>query len=231
MVERDVREVGEIVRWLLAATLASASLLVAAGSVAQTSGTEGPEAGEITVDESQEDEPLEGEALRKRVTFLLSGYHFMPGREEFDGLASEKKVRSTLRAIAADRSTRPSLRSRAVDALALYPGNRTSSFLQELLEPPSEDLSAQERRAADLLRHHAITSLAKLHDDEEAVSLLEGLLEADERPIRLTTISALGKHAGTSGVRRLRQLAAEAEDELVRDELDRFVDVQRLQAK
>lgn len=231
MVERGVIKFGKIVRRLIAGALVSASLLVAAGSAAQTSGTEGPETGELTVDETQEDEPLEGDALRKRVTFLLSGYHFMPGREEFDGLASKEQVRSTLRAIAADRSARPSLRSRAVDALALYPGDRTSSFLQGLLEPPTEDLSDKERRAADLLRHHAITSLAKLHDDEEAVSLLEGLLEADERPIRLTAISALGKHAGASGKRRLRQLAAEAEDELVRDELDRFVDVQRLRAE
>lgn len=172
-------------------------------------------------------EELDDEALRQRVVGLLSGYHFTPSREQLDKVAAPERVAATLRAIAADADTRPSLRGRAVDVLALYEDDQTVAFLEKLLAPPDEGLSEKARRLANDLRHRAILAYAESRSAEQAVERLAPLFELGDRQIQLTVVAALGKYTGEAGREKLAALAQRTEDDIVRDELAKYVEVDR----
>jgi len=199
---------------------------VAGTAVSQTSGAgaaSGPDESSTSASsESETDEP----SLRERIERRLSGYHFQPDREVFDGMASEGEVAETLRQIAGDETVRPSLRTRAVDLLGRYPSEETESFLAAYLEPPAEDLSEKRRRAYGVIRLHAITSLAELREGERVVETLEGLLDADDLQVRLMVVAALGEHGGEAGKERLRELADETDDEIIEREIRTYVETE-----
>ena len=211
----------------MAAALAVAVVGFASSAAAQSAGgeNEGSKETSTGVDETQEN--LAEKALRKRLEYLLSGYHFSPSREELDEVAEASRITGTLEAIASDDEVRPSLRTRAVDTLALYEEHSGSvDFLEGLLEKPAGELSEQRRRTQNLLRHHAITAIAQLQSDQKAVETLGGLLASENLQIRLTVVSALGQHAGEAGERRLEKFVQSVEDDVVREEVGKYVDVE-----
>ena len=193
-------------------------------------------AGAQTNDDSTEPTTSEGDhssvaetvadqqALRERVTYLLSGYHFEPSRDQLDELADPSAVADTLRTIAADEEVRPSLRGRAVDALAMYDDQETVAFLEGLIAPPEEEMSEAQRRIRRDLRHRAILAYAESRSADRAIERLAPLLTADDRQIQLTVVAALGQHTGEAGKKKLSALAADIEDDIVRDELTKYID-------
>ncbi len=165
-------------------------------------------------------------SLRSQLERLLSGYHYQPDRDDLRALGASSKVEAALTAIIDDRALRSSMRLRAVDTLALYEGEEVVSFLDDLLTRTSRR-EASDEQTASLLRHRAIMGLARVLPDHDAVERLEAFLDDDELQLRLTTIAALGQHAGDPGLRRLRQLAQEVEHDVVRSELERYIDLEK----
>jgi len=188
--------------------------------------TTGPETETTTPDQHHRSaDELEDETLRRRVQYLLGGYHFTPSREQLDELAEADRVAATLRTIASDDSVRPSVRGRAVDVLALYEDDKTVAFLEKLLAPPEDGLSDQQRRIATDLRHRAILSYAQNRPADQAVGRLAPLFELGDRQIQLTVVAALANYTGEAGRQKLVALAESVEDDIVRDELATHVDV------
>lgn len=158
--------------------------------------------------------------VEKRLVFALSGYHAFPTRAELDAIADADTITRMLRRFATSTDQRPSMRTRAVDALGYYDDAETREFLEALIEEPSS--SGASERVADLMRHHAITSLAKAHGDA-AVETLAPLLDSDDFQIKMTTVVALAKHGGAQAKKRLRALREETDDRMIRREIDKYV--------
>lgn len=156
--------------------------------------------------------------VRARVEVLLSGYEYFPTRADLDAVASADVMAPLLRELAQREGERPSLRVRAVDALGFYEDAATQSFLLELAARPTEGVPKKQLRVARSMRHHAITSYARA-TGERALAGLEPLLADEDLQIRLTVISALGKHGGAPGEAKLRELAAADNDPITAREL------------
>ena len=179
--------------------------------------------GESTGDDGGGDEATADKRdLEEKVVFELSGYHHFPSRSDLDELGAPAEISRLLREMARDSSRRPSLRLRAVDALAYYTDDQTREFLRSLLEEPSADLESSELRVVNLMRHHAIVSLAKAHDGD-AVDTLAPLLDHDDVQLRLTVVSALAKHTGEAGEIRLEKFRSRATHDLVERELRKYL--------
>jgi HEAT repeat protein len=165
-------------------------------------------------------------SIRMQLERLLSGYHYTPDRDDLESIGDLEEVRAALRELANDADLRPSMRLRAVDAVSLYDDPTTIAFLKGLLESSDETDEPEngDDRVEKLLRHHAIMGLARTLPDDRAVERLERFLTDDDLQIRLTTITALGRHAGDPGRRRLESLASEVDDDVVRSELDEYVE-------
>lgn len=168
----------------------------------------------------------DGKSLREGVLYLLSGYHFQPTREDLDELADRDEIVDELKGIVNDDSLRPSLRGRAVDTLALYETDEVVEFLDGLIELSDKELSDEKARVVEMLRNRAILSYAEMRDDQQAVDRLEGLLEADDRQLGLTVVSALGQFAGEPGAERLRAYARQVDDEIVSEKIGDYVDTE-----
>ena len=204
-------------RRIAAASVALLLVGFASTSAAQTTG------GQAEKETSTQVGQTDDRSLRDKVSYLLGGYHFVPERETFDELAEPEQLRATFRSIATDEEARPSLRMRAVDSLALYPNDDVRSFLESLADAPSEDLSEQQRRVAGLMRHHAITGIARMVDGEEAtVAALEGYLADENFQVQLTAVAALGRYAGEAGAERLSALAKSTDDTILREEIGKY---------
>jgi len=166
------------------------------------------------------------QAPRERLKFLLSGYEYFPTRDDLSELGTPEQVSTLLRELASKSEHRPSQRLRAVDALGYYRDEATRNYLETLIaasaeKPPKDKV---QRRTRKLMRHHAITSLAKAHGPD-ALATLEPLLVTDDVQLRMTAISAIGKHAGPQGKERLRKLANSETNPVVKRELRKFVEL------
>ncbi|MFB6263542.1 MAG: HEAT repeat domain-containing protein [Bradymonadaceae bacterium] len=205
------------------------ALLALVGGVPAVAGAQSrpdPSGGAKLPSDGQQPPSDDGDrSIRESVELLLSGYHYTPTREDLTEVAASETIAEILRKIAADQSARPSLRLRAVDALALFPSERNEAFLADLLSLPSGDEASGDRQTAELLRHHAISSLAEMLEDARAVERLGRFLRSDDVQLELTTITALGRHAGAPGLERLRRRADEVDSEVVREQLKTYVDV------
>ncbi|MGM0558337.1 MAG: HEAT repeat domain-containing protein [Myxococcota bacterium] len=159
-------------------------------------------------------------SVESQLVFALSAYHAFPTRAELDDIADPSTITRLLRRFATSDETRPSMKTRAVDALGFYDDDTTREFLEEIIDrPESVGTSA---RVADLMRHHAITSLARAHGDA-AVETLAPLLDADDFQIRMTTVVSLGKHGGARAHERLRELRRETDDRMMTRQIDKYV--------
>jgi hypothetical protein len=165
-------------------------------------------------------------SAESRLTFALSAYHAFPTRAELDDIADAKTITRLLRQFATAGDTRPSMKTRALDAMGYYDDATTRAFLVEVIEQPeSVGTSA---RVADLMRHHAITSLARAHGDG-ALGTLTPLLDHDDLQIRLTTVVSLGKHGGEQAHRRLAKLRRDADNRMIIRQIDKYVGRQDVQ--
>lgn len=159
---------------------------------------------------------------QERVKFLLSAYHLFPTREQLASAGTDAEVAEILRNFAQSPDTVPTLRLKATDALAYYGDALTVAFLEHAVATPTNDAPEADRRTLNLIRHHAIMSLAKLKG-AEALPALEPLLAGDDLQLKLTAISAAGKQCGLEGVARLRALRDSDKDRAVQHEIRKFV--------
>ncbi len=157
-----------------------------------------------------------------RLLLLLSGYEYFPTREDLDAVAKAETMIPMLLEIARDDARRTTLRMRAVDALGYYPEEASVDYLKELVESPEAKGSRKVVKASRLMRHHAITAIARAKK-EDAVPVLAPILTHDDLQLRLTTINALGKHGGSAGKRHLVALASEDNPRMVERELRKWV--------
>lgn len=170
-----------------------------------------------------DDDEADAKAPLDRIKFLLSGYEYFPTRADLDEVGSASEVSTLLRELAAMDDLRPTMRLRAVDALAYYTDEATRSYLEALIEGPATKAKDKvSRRTRKLMRHHAVTSLAKAHE-EKALATIEPLLMSEDIQLKMTAISAVGKHTGPRGKERLERLAETITNPVVKRELRKFV--------
>lgn len=162
------------------------------------------------------------QSLDQRLEFLLSGYEYFPTRADLDAVAPADLIVATLVAFARDPNRRPTLRLRAVDALGHYDHPDATAYLEELVETPTDGLARKELRVRNLMRHHAVTSLARSLD-ERAVPKISPLLEQQDVQLKLTVINALAKHGGASGKVLLTEMKSRENEEIVQRELRKWV--------
>lgn len=163
-------------------------------------------------------------SVEDKLVFALSSYHAAPTRDELDDIAPPDMATAWLRAFASSPALRPSMRTRAIDALGHYDEPKTRGFLERIVADPSSVQAPA--RVADAMRHHAITSLARAHADA-ALDVLAPLLASDDLQVRLTTVVALGKHGGERSRARLKELRDETENRAVSRQIDTYVDAHR----
>jgi len=165
---------------------------------------------------------LPKQTAHERIRFLLSAYHLFPTPEQFATAGTEAEVSQILREMTQDPNMVPSFRLRAMDALAFYGDDLTLALLEHTISTPTDDQPENERGTANLLRHHAIMSFAKLRG-EAALPALEPLLVGKDLQLKLTAISAVGKQCGLAGVTRLRKLRTSDEHRAVQHEIRKFI--------
>lgn len=120
-----------------------------------------------------------GEDQRAKAMLLLSGYHGIGTKAEFDAALAEPKA--IIGAIARDPASDPIHRDRALAALAYWPDEQTLSLYASLL-------AAQE--TSEMNRHRLIGYLAKGYG-ERSLPWVEHYLTLSDLQFRLTAIEAL----------------------------------------
>lgn len=188
-------------------------------------GSDGGEGGKLDVGDAKVPTTAMSDAqVRERVEFLLSGYEYFPTRADLDGVAVAERMAPLLRDLSVDVSKSPVLNNRAVNALAYYQDADTIAHLRTLaLTPASQVTSDRKRlRAARSRRYQAIVSYARAAG-EQSLGDMEVLMAADDLQIRLSAISATGKHLGKKGKGVLETLLASETDPVVLRELNKHV--------
>ena len=168
-------------------------------------------------------EPDRDEVAR-RLEALLSGYEYFPDRAALDRLGSARLIASLGREIARDASKRPTLRLRAVDMLGYYDDAKTVALLEELVKTETDGLPASRQRTRLLMRHRAMTALAR-SQGEEALGVLEEMMRHGDLQLQLSAVSAVGKHGGASGKALLEARAKDARHPALKRELGKYVRV------
>jgi HEAT repeat protein len=208
------------------ALIAAAAALAIAASGTVTA-QEAGETGEVdvpSVDNPPDHTPAEvpKRSVEERLQFLLSGYEYFPTREDLDELADADTIAGLLREMTADEDNRNTKRLRAMDALGYYDDPETLELLKSYMAPLADDVPRKQLRIRTLLRHHAITAFAR-SQKTDAVDTLASLLENDDMQIRLTAISALGKHGGKPGLKVLKAALEKAETPTITRALKKWV--------
>ncbi len=208
---------------------------VASQASAQQSGTvktSGPAVGnqKTKADKDRGTKPVEDTVpesaemakAREKLQFLLSGYEFFPKREDLDAVAPAPVMTSILKSFVADTELAPPTRFRAVDALGLYEQEDVGKFLLPYANAPGKVEDDAELRTLELMRHRTIIAYAKSQGAVGNAALIPMLEEADLQ-IRLTAISALGKHGGPEAAKHLRALKEKDTHHAVQRALNKFV--------
>lgn len=191
---------------VLSAVVFALALAVAQPAVAQQGDAQGAQ---------------KSESLRQKLEFALSAYHGAPTRAQLDELGSPKTVARLLRDVAGDEASRASMRLRAVDVLGHYDDTQTVAFLEAVIDAPSK-LEVPSARHAELLRHHAMLSFARIRGDR-AVAKLAPLAEGGDLQLRLTAVSALGRFGGKAAHARLRELRRRTDHPALLRTLNKYV--------
>ncbi|MBA2664806.1 MAG: HEAT repeat domain-containing protein [Bradymonadaceae bacterium] len=213
----------------LAILLAAATLTVGAVAMAQD---------DSTLDQASQDrassdqatkpvhpvtpEQLEQAKAREKVVLLLSGYHHFPSRADLDAVAEAEPLMAVLRALAEDEAVAPSMRLRAVDAMGLYDESAATLYLIARIAPVPESTPSEEARTLGLMRHRAMIALAKSRG-VHSIEHLAPLLSDPDLQLRLTAISALGKHGGDSATKLLRALKERDTHHAIQREINKYV--------
>ncbi len=135
----------------------------------------------------------------ERVRVLLSGYEYFPSRQDLDKVGGADLIVEVLESFAEDRSQRPSLRLRAIDALGFYNSQRVQVFLRATIERKiNADDKPVSKRTLRLMQSHAITSYAKAFKKNGLV-FLKTLAESGSTDTKISAIYGIGKHCGDEG--------------------------------
>lgn len=156
---------------------------------------------------------------KDRVLFLLSGYEYFPKRADLDKIGNAAQIGTILLNIAQDQKINTVRRIRAIDAMGHYDTNATNTYLTGLIGQPTANIKDKGTlRLVMAQRHHAATSLARGAKDK-ALPTLKPLLSHKDFQLRLTAISAIGKHCGDKGKATLRAFAKTNKDPVVAKQL------------
>lgn len=211
---------------VLCMTALASPAMAQQSSTVQNSGNQKVAAGKDRgTDKPVEDsvpESAEMASAREKVQFLLSGYEFFPKREDLDAVAPAPVMTSILKGFVADAELAPHTRFRAVDALGLYEQEDVGKFLLQYANAPGKVEDDAELRSLELMRHRAIVAYAKSQKASGNKTLIP-MLEDSDLQIRLTAISALGKHGGPEAAKYLRALKEKDTHHAVQRELNKFV--------
>ncbi|GEM_PF-5590742 len=169
--------------------------------------------------EGDRDSESDSATIRERIVWTFSGYHASTEPGPLLELGSRAGVVAALKDLASDPDMRPSIRLRAVDALGRLGGDEATVFLESMLERSPSASDDRERRIAELLRMHAISSLGRILDDARAAERFESLWPEADVQTRLTIVETLGAHAGSPGRDALGRLAEAAEEQIVKDKI------------
>lgn len=167
-------------------------------------------------------ETAEVAEARTRVTFLLSGFEFFPTRKDLDAVASAPVMTTILKRFVADTDGSPMTRFRAVDALGMYSEADVGKFLLSYASAPDKIADDAELRSRETMRHRAMIAYAKSQGETGNEALIAMLKDSDLQ-IRLTAISALGKHGGPEAIKHLRTLKEQDTHHAIQRELHKFV--------
>lgn len=154
---------------------------------------------------------------RKSLMWLLSAHEFRVERRLLDSVGED--VNRQLVHIASDPKVRPTIRSRAVASLAVYPSARTRDYLQSLLY----ERALEGTTAGVQLRRQAIRSLAWAFR-EAVVNTLSGLRQDADPQIREATAHALGDTRSPAAERILDAWLPHEPELFVRLAVDRSLD-------
>ena len=159
---------------------------------------------------------------RERLEFLLSGYHYFPTKEHLAEVGTDEEVTRMLRDIAETSDLRVSMRVRAIDALGYFGDEATTGYLTHVMQRKPDDFDEKDRRMVKSMKHHAIMSIAKAMGEGSIEPLDYALKHADPQ-IRMSAISAIGKHAGAAGKTRLAPMLKVEKSAYVKKELRKYV--------
>ena len=154
---------------------------------------------------------------RRTLVGYLGGCNYRPSRKVLDRLGPDIDV--ALIHIAADVRERPTVRGRAVAALAVYPTRRTRHYLESLLYERNLFGTA----TGTLLRRQALRSLG-LGFGDAVVPTVAALREDPDPQIREACAHALGDTASLRAVRVLEAWLPNEPELAVRSAVDQALD-------
>jgi len=147
-------------------------------------------------------------SLRDDVMDLLNAYEDTATPEELRALGD--KVDVELMHIADDHDVPSSRRSRAVTALAHFPGDKVRHFLEKHAEKADKGI----------LRRKAVWSLAVAYGDEALPTLQEALAD-DDSLLRVAAAQALGEVRSEAAAEVLRARRAKEDQDAVKEAIDK----------
>lgn len=167
----------------------------------------------------------QAKAIKEKISFLLSGYEYFPDRAELDAVGNPALVGAALLSLFHDEAQSVTLRLRALEAMGYYQERWSEELLLGLLKQASTTQDKQQLRFERAVRRRAALGLAKAHG-AQSVPTLDALLRSPQEDLQLkmTIVSALGKHGGKPGMLSLERLRRDASaDETLRQEALKYV--------
>lgn len=178
-----------------------AQLVLASTAVAQTAQLP-PSGAPVQVDAPFTDEE------RKAVSLLLTAYHELPARSEFERVA--RSPQTILRAIATKGSG--PFAERAIEALFLWPSDETYAFALELLGAPDATAGRQQRLLMLLCRELGA----------RAIPVAAPFLQHEDRAMRITAAAALASTDADEAFTLVERALAIEQDATTRKAMERY---------
>ena len=141
------------------------------------------------------------------IVLLLSGFEYFPTRTELEAVTPE--AASILVAISQDKSNKPSLRLRAIDALGLFNNPVAAQHFEASL--------AQGKMEEVYLRHSITASLKAF--GQTALPWVHPYIDHNDPNIRLDAAHAITRFGGADGLGMIRARQRIEQDPFVRSQL------------
>jgi hypothetical protein len=183
-------------RLLIISLIAPAFFVCTTASAQQTAGPVDP----VTV-------PIDSPEAQ-RVEVLLSAYHELPSKAEFEKASDVRTILSTM---ARDRQA-PRLQKRAIEALAYWPDAATLQVFEAVLADP------QTRTGT---RHFTLMTTGKAFG-ADGLDVLEPYLAASDLQLRLTAVDAVAATRSDRGFAMLEARARVETSDLVLDRIEKM---------
>lgn len=144
----------------------------------------------------------------ERLAFLLSAYHELPARAEFEAVPDAQKILSTW---ATDR-TAPLRQKRSLEALGYFADATTLAIYTSVLNDPQTRVGA---------RHQTIL-LVGTHFGVAGLDLLGRYLEADDVQLRLSAVDAIARTNTDRGFALLEERAETEPNKTVLERIEKL---------